>query len=84
MVTLQGFTQRTTLLKGENRFAQNNAQQIVTNTLMSMKRKQSKPLLLRSFVTAITSSAEGSSGDSRDGSLDTTRVLNVVFNDDWK
>lgn len=44
----------------------------------------SSPLLLRSFVTAITCSAEGSSGDSKGGSLETTSVLNVVFSDDWK
>lgn len=43
------------------------------------RNKEPTPLLLRSLVTAVTDSADGSSGV---GSLVTTRVLKVVFNDD--
>ena len=47
----------------------------------SKKKSGATPLLLRSLVTAVTDSADDSSGV---GSLVTTRVLKVVFSDDWK
>lgn len=54
---------------------------LASKVQMKKKRRNNepKPLLLRSLVTAVTDSPDGSSGV---GSLVTTRVLKVVFSDD--